>query len=66
METTKQKQENELKYWFVEIVLTSSEILHFYVKALTEFDAYEKADYYSSLVSNDDLKNKLKFFKLMT
>jgi len=60
-----ENQEQPIRYWFVDITLTSGEILQFYVKALTESDAYEKADGYADLVSNDELKNKLKPFKLM-
>lgn len=58
-------QKQPVKYWLVDITLTSSERLQFYVKALTEFDAYEKAYGYTDLVSNEGLKNKLKTFKLM-
>ena len=55
------KKPKGMRYWLVEITLTSGEILQFYVKALTEFDAYEKADGYTYWVSNEKLKNKLKF-----
>lgn len=68
MKNKKQNAENEeipLRYWFVEIALTSGEFLNFYVKAIDEFEAYKKADGYSQLVSNEQLKNKLKSFKLM-
>jgi hypothetical protein len=59
------KQPIPIRYWLVDITLTSGEVLQFYVKALTIGDAYEKADGYADLVSNDVLRNKLKTFKLM-
>ena len=59
------KQPKVMRYWLVEITLTSGEILEFYVKALTLFDAYEKADSYAVLAENDKLKNYLKNFRLM-
>lgn len=59
------KEPIPIRYWLVDITLTSGEVLQFYVKALTIGDAYEKADGYAELVSNDVLKNKLKIFKLM-
>lgn len=58
-------QKQPIRYWLVEITLTSGESLQFYVKTLTISDAYEKADGYAELVSNDVLKNKLKTFRLM-
>ncbi len=50
-----------MRYWLVEFTLTSGEILQFYVKALTQFDAYEKADGYKCFVDNMTLRSKLKF-----
>jgi hypothetical protein len=44
-----------MKYWLVELTLTSGRVRTFYVKARTEFDAYEKADYYAGLASNEQL-----------
>jgi hypothetical protein len=44
-----------MKYWLVELTLTSGRVRTFYVKALTLFDAYEKADYYASLAENEKL-----------
>jgi len=58
-------QKRPTKYWFVDITLTSGEVLHFYVKALTIKDAYEKAEDYTYWVSNDVLRSKLMKFKLM-
>lgn len=69
MKNKKQNSENEeipLRYWFVEITLTSGEFLTFYVKAKDEYEAYKKADGYSELVSNEKLKSKLMSFKLMS
>jgi len=54
-----------MRYWLVKITLTSGEILQFYVKTLTLFDAYEKANSYAVLVENDKLKNYLKKFRHM-
>lgn len=59
------KQKLPMKYWMVDIELTSGDRLQFYVKALTLGDAYDKADSYAEWTSNDQLLNKLKGFKLM-
>ncbi len=66
MVKSKQKsQKQPIRYWLVEITLTSGEGLHFYVKAPTEIEANEKAEGYVELVSNDVLRNKLMKFQLM-
>ena len=55
---SKKKQKNEkvpLRYWLVELTLTSGEVRTFYVKAKYQYEAYKKADYYASLVSNEKL-----------
>jgi hypothetical protein len=44
-----------MKYWLVELTLTSGRVRTFYVKARFQHDAYEKADYYASLASNKQL-----------
>jgi len=44
-----------MKYWLVELTLTSGRVRIFYVKARYQHDAYEKADYYASLASNKQL-----------
>jgi len=54
-----------IKYWQVEFTLTSGEILCFYVKALTQFDADVKAEEYTFLVENEKLRKMLLTFKLM-
>ena len=52
----KKKAENEpMKYWLVELTLTSGRVRTFYVKARYQADAYQKADYYASLASNEKL-----------
>jgi hypothetical protein len=67
MVKSKQKsQKQPIRYWLVEITLTSGEGLHFYVKAPTQIEADEKAEGYCELVSNDVLRNKLMKFQLMT
>ena len=54
-----------MRYWLVEITLTSGECLQFYVKAITQHYAYEKADYYAFIAERDEtIKNKLKKFGL--
>ena len=44
-----------MRYWLVELTLTSGRVRMFYVKARYEYVAYQKADYYASLVSNKQL-----------
>ena len=44
-----------MKYWLVELTLTSGRVRTFYVKARYHYDAYEKADYYAGLASNEKL-----------
>ena len=44
-----------MKYWLVELTLTSGRVRTFYVKARHQYDAYKKADYYASLASNKQL-----------
>lgn len=58
-------QKQPARYWLVDISLTSGEVLQFYVKALTIGDAYEKADEHAEWVSNPQLLNHLRAFKLM-
>lgn len=41
------READPIRYWLVTITLTSGEIVEFYVKARTQFDAYEKADEYA-------------------
>lgn len=54
---SKQKKADKppMKYWLVELTLTSGRVRTFYVKARFQHDAYEKADYYAGLVSNEKL-----------
>ena len=54
-----------MRLWLVDITLTSGEVQRFYVSAMTQFDAYEKADAYTYWVANEKLKNKLSTFRLM-
>jgi len=44
-----------IKYWLVELTLTSSDVRTFYVKARNQFEANEKADEYLSLAGNKQL-----------
>jgi len=51
----KKTEKPPMKYWLVELTLTSGRVRTFYVKARFQQDAYEKADYYASLASNEKL-----------
>ena len=61
-----ENQEKPIHYWFVDITLTSGEVLEFYVKALTISDAYDKANEYTYWVSNEKLLSLLRKFKFMS
>lgn len=65
MKNQKKKEETPrkqpIRYWLVEFTLTSGEVKSFYVKARTQFDAYEKADDYSYWLENPTLRGKLTF-----
>jgi len=62
----KNNKKQPMKYWLVEFTLTSGEVLNFYIKARTQFDAYEKADGYRFWVDDEKLKDNLREFKLMS
>jgi hypothetical protein len=51
----KRAEKPPMKYWLVELTLTSGRVRTFYVKARYQYEAYKKADYYASLVSNKQL-----------
>jgi len=56
-----------MKYWLVELTLTSGRVRTFYVKARYQYEAYKTADYYASLVSNKQLFDLLTDeFRLLT
>ena len=58
MNKQKKKAANEeipMRYWLVELTLTSGRVRTFYVKARFQYEAYKKADYYASLASNEKL-----------
>ena len=62
----KKTEKPPMKYWLVELTLTSGRVRTFYVKARFQQDAYEKADYYASLASNEKLFDlATKNFKLL-
>jgi hypothetical protein len=68
-ETQKQEQPKPQKpqgsrLWLVEISLTSGKSIQFYVKAKTQFDAYEKADGYMCWLGDNKLSECLKVFRL--
>ena len=54
-----------MKYWLVEFMLTSGEILEFYLSAINQHEAYLKADGYKFFVENAQLRNKLEHFQLL-
>jgi len=51
----KWQSKEPIKYWFVDITLTSGDDLHFYVSAKDEHHAYQKADSYAELAENASL-----------
>ncbi len=55
-----------MRLWLVELTSTDGEVLQFYVNALTQFDAYEKADSYVYWLEDEKLRNKLRTFRFMT
>ena len=55
MNKKKKAEDVPMKYWLVELTLTSGRVRTFYVKARFQQDAYQKADYYASLASNEKL-----------
>jgi len=66
MNTKKKNAEpRPMKYWLVELTLTSGRVLEFYVKARFQHEAYEKADDYAVLVENEKLSKMLSTFRLM-
>ena len=65
MNKEKKSGKQPMKYWLVEITLTSGEILEFYAKAINQFEANQKADGYAVLAQNGLLKNYFKQFRLM-
>lgn len=65
MEKSKNNPKQPIKFWLVEFTLTSGKTAQFYVKAKTQFDAYQKADEYTFWLGNETLESKLKTFKLM-
>lgn len=69
MMNKKKKAENEeipMRYWLVELTLTSGRVRTFYVKARFQYEAYNKADYYVGLANNETLFNRAtENFKLL-
>jgi hypothetical protein len=70
MSKKKKNTEDEkvpMRYWLVELTLTSGRVRTFYVKARFQQDAYDTADYYAGLASNEQLFNALTDeFRLLT
>ncbi len=69
MSNKKKKAEDEkvpMRYWLVELTLTSGRVRTFYVKAINQFEANKKADEYAEFVSNEKLFNVVtENFKLL-
>jgi hypothetical protein len=55
-EASKGQEKQPMRYWLVEITLTSGEGLQFYVSAINKHEAYKKADGYAELAENDLLR----------
>ena len=51
----KKTEKPPIKYWLVELTLTSSDVRTFYVKARYQHEAYKKADEYLSFAGNKQL-----------
>ena len=58
MMNKKKNDGNEpMRYWLVQLTLTSGEVRTFYVKAINQFEANKKADDYAEFASNEKLFN---------
>ena len=68
MDRRKKKSEKPpMKYWLVELTLTSGRVRTFYVKARFQYEAYRTADYYAGLAENKQLFDMLTSeFQLLT
>jgi hypothetical protein len=64
-EGLKDQGKQPMKYWLVQFTFTSGEIVEFYVSAISEFEAYKKADGYVYFVNEPKLLNKLRKFRLL-
>ena len=63
----KRAKKPPMKYWLVELTLTSGRVRTFYVKARYQYEAYNSADYYAGLVKNEKVfELSTKKFKLLT
>ena len=54
----KKNGKQPMKYWLVEIALTSGDTLQFYVSAINQFEANIKADGYAALAAGDESLRK--------
>ena len=64
-EKSKKQKKQPMKYWLVEITLTSGKVLTFYVKAINQHEAYIKADDYAIIGENEKLRKNLEVFRLL-
>ena len=67
MMNKKKNDGNEpMRYWLVQLTLTSGEVRTFYVKAINQFEANKKADGYAEFASNEKLFDLVtKNFKML-
>lgn len=64
LKNEKNTQKQPMKYWLVEITLTSGDTLQFYVAAINQSEAYKKADEYAEMAAgNEKLMQFYKGFK---
>lgn len=57
-------QKQPVRYWLVDIALTSGDMLQFYVSAIDKSEAYKKADEYAEIaVGNEKLRKFYGGFK---
>ena len=65
MNKKKKADKPPMKYWLVELTLTSGIVRTFYVKAINQFEANKKADDYVLLAENGKLSSMLETFRMM-
>ena len=58
-------EKQPIRYWLVDLTLTSGEKLQFYVSAINQIEAYRKADMYSELAEIKQLQKFYDGFKLL-
>jgi cellobiose-specific phosphotransferase system component IIA len=61
LKNEKNTQKQPIKYWLVEITLTSGDMLQFYAAAINQIEAYKKADEYAEIAEGNE--KLMKFYK---